>query len=203
MKCIVYDPALGFFTNSIEAPGVRPFHMTARCFSEEQPNESLIRRLWGYFQSGVFTGIIPLVLNLVDARELARTAIREKWSPAKCIKEVRRAAYKAKTAPKVIGTVSGVLSGVIYGGSAAVGAATGGAAVGGVVLVGAGVFLLCLLAGALMGWVGSIFSKRGFVRIMEGYLGKKLMHAVNNGSELESIEDAKKEGGKERELPSI
>jgi len=199
MVSIAYDPALGVFSNSYECPGIVPMYKTARMYSEAAPTSSLLRRVWGYFQTGVAAGIIPMVLNMVDAKALAARAFAEKWTPGKCISEVRKAAHAAKKAPRIIGTVTGVftgvIEGVIYGGAAAVAGATAGTAV----MVGAGVFLACLLVCSLLGWtIGSIFAKRGFIRVMEGYLGKKLMHAVNAGGEEEYPDKSDKQEGKEK-----
>ena len=189
MSCIAYDPVLGVFTDSFETPGVSPCHMKPKMFSEAG-QESTLRKVWGLMQTGMFAGLIPMVLNLADAKELAARAKAEKWSPGKCISEVRKAAHTAKKAPRLLGTVSGCLSGIVAGTEAGVMAAAAGATAGGVALVGAAAFAIALVLGALFSWtIGAIFAKRGFIRIVEGYLGKKLMNDVNNGSDAEYAEE--------------
>ena len=149
-------------------------------------------------QTGMFTGLIPMALNLADAKELAARAKAEKWSPGKCISEVRKAAHKAKEAPRLIGTVSGCLSGVVAGAHAGVIAAASGATAGGVILVGAAAFAVALVLAALFQWtIGALMAKRGFIRIVEGYLGKKLMSDVNHGSDAEYAEEEKEQKDKE------
>ena len=121
----------------------------------------------GIYSNNVYgwRGIIQTVISAVDAKSLMDRYLKERWSNKKLVEEVKKVAREERNTTRILWGITGVLD-VLYAGTVAL---TGA-------LIPAALFLFIALTITALGMtIGGLMSKRGFIRIMEGYTEKKLM----------------------------
>lgn len=161
-------------TFSVDGQGLTEATVT---FAEKEEATNVWKEVWGHIQTWFLGGgPIQNIISASDARELLDKCQKEHWSPSKCVAEVRKAAGKQKKTTRVISSISGAVSAIGGGAYAGAMAIAGGAAAGAAVGVAAITMLVVLLLTCIYGWtIGAWISKRGFIRLIESKLNKKLM----------------------------
>lgn len=161
-------------TFSAEGEGLTEATVT---FAEKEEATNVWKEVWGHIQTWVLGGgPIQNIISASDARALLDRCQKEHWSPSRCVSEVRKAAVKQKKTTRVITSISGAAAALGSGAYAGALTIAGGAAAGVAVGVAAITMLVVLLLTCLYGWtIGAWISKRGFIRLIESKLNKKLM----------------------------